>query len=428
MKSFLQKQLIKKAVRLVQKFKPHIIAITGSVGKTSTKKAIAVVLEHSFRVRVAKHNYNNEIGVPLAVLGKESPGMSLWGWIKILLQRHKTFPEMLVLEFAADKPGDLSFLCKFFTPEVGVLTAISPVHVENYPSLQDLIKEKSEILRALPATGLAVINADDEQVWQQKEHSKAPVIGYGFSQKAQVRAKNYDLQTRLDDFFEPTELFSQVVFFAEKANEEIEVLLKNTIGKQQVSAALAALAVGSHFGLSFTQMAKDLQENYQPPNGRLCPLAGIKGTLLLDDTYNAAPASMKAALEVLKEFEPSQERRRIAVLGDMAELGSLSENEHRQVGLRAAEGGVDLLVCVGEKAQDIARAAQEAGMEPDHVQYFLGVSEAGRWLDREIKKGDILLIKGSQSMRMEKIVKELMAEPLLAQELLVRQYGKWLDS
>ena len=173
---------------------------------------------------------------------------------------------------------------------------------------------------------------------------------------------------------------------------------------------------------------KKLVDKIPGEPGRMHPIAGIKGSLLLDDSYNAAPASMLAALEVLKQFIVVESARRIAVLGKMAELGSLTQDEHRMLGLRVAEGGVDLLVCVGEPAQDIRQGAMEAGMPEDHIQFFPDAKEAGRWLDREVKKGDVVLIKGSQSARMEWVVKDLMAEPLHAPDLLVRQDSKWLET
>jgi UDP-N-acetylmuramoyl-tripeptide--D-alanyl-D-alanine ligase len=165
----------------------------------------------------------------------------------------------------------------------------------------------------------------------------------------------------------------------------------------------------------------------QPQNGRMRPMPGIKGTLILDDSYNAAPASMASALEVLRDFRPDEGSRRIAVLGKMAELGRYSENEHRLLGMRAAEVA-DLLVCVNEESRDTRRGAIEAGMDERNVELFATSTEAGRWLDFNVRKGDVVLVKGSQSARMERAVKDIMAEPMRAEELLVRQYGAWIDA
>lgn len=155
------------------------------------------------------------------------------------------------------------------------------------------------------------------------------------------------------------------------------------------------------------------------------PIPGVKGSLILDASYNAAPASMAAALDVLAAFVPREGARRIAVLGHMAELGPASESEHRMLGMRAAEAGVDLLVTVGEMSRDTARGAIEAGIAQTQMQHFTDSKEAGRWLDAQVQKGDIVLVKGSQSARMERVVKDVMAEPLRARELLVRQENGW---
>ena len=426
MKKIILRLLARKAERYLEKHKPRIVAITGSVGKTSTKDAIATVLEKDFRVRKAQGNYNNEFGVPLSILGEKSPGKSILGWLRILLAVPKEIPQILILEYGADRPGDIVQLCKLAPPSVSVFTAISPVHVENYDSLNSLIKEKTHIITCLPENGLAVMNVDDVHVQSQVSYANTTLVTYGFS-AANVQATDYRLETKEDFSFEPGEVFSSVHFHAKTPEGEYEMILQNVIGKQQVSAALAAIAVGQYFGMSLEKIAVQLK-SHRAPNGRLRPLPGVKGTLVLDDSYNAAPASSISALEVLREFHPYENSRRIAVLGNMAELGSLSESEHRMVGMRAAEVDVDILICVGEQAKHIGQGAEDAGMDTKVIRYLDNAEDAGRHLDREIKKGDIVLVKGSQSMRMEKVVKDIMAEPAHAKDLLVRQYGKWLDT
>lgn len=425
MKQFIQKLLINKARKVIATHKPKIVAITGSVGKTSTTNAVYAVLSKKYRVRMPRENYNNEFGVPLTILGQKSPGSSAFGWLKVLFSSVKDVPDVYVLEYGADRPGDIRFLCDIAKPDVAIMTAVTPVHAEHFGSIEELTREKASLLEGLTADGLAVLNVDDERVRAVAEAHVGPKSTYGFSPEADVRATSYQLKTREDFSFDPGEVFAESWFHVETRENEADFLLKNAMGRSQVSSALAAIAVGAHLGLTLEEMVASLMEHQAPP-GRLRPLPGIKGSLILDDSYNAAPASVIAALEVLKEFHPAENRRRIAVLGNMAELGQYSESEHRGVGMRAVETGVDLLVCVGEKAHDIAKAAKEAGMEAEHVFEFPTSRDAGRWLDGEVKKGDIVLVKGSQSMRMEFIVKELMADPASAEKLLVRQYGKWL--
>lgn len=430
MRKLLQWKLSWHARRILSRYKPTVVAVTGSVGKTSTRNAIAAVLAQKFRVRSPSENYNNELGVPLTIIGEASPGRALFGWARVLskaaslwIAKDRQYPNMLVLEYGLDRPGDIAHLCKLARPDVGVLTAISPVHAEYFASVEALAEEKGEIVRG---SKMAVMNGDDAMVMAQRGNANA--ITYGFGEGCDVRGENYRVETRQDDpdrSFDVGEEFCSVHFDLVIGEQRAPVVLRNLLGRGQAYAALAAAAVGSRFGLTIDEIVAGLA-GFAPQAGRMRPIPGIKGTLLLDDTYNAAPASMSSALEVLRYFTPPEGARRIAVLGKMAELGRYSADEHRLLGLRAAEVA-DLLVCVGEEARDTRRGAVEAGMDDRSVETFANATEAGRWLDFNAKQGDVILVKGSQSARMEKVTKDLMAEPLRAPELLVRQYGKWLE-
>ncbi|NBS41518.1 UDP-N-acetylmuramoyl-tripeptide--D-alanyl-D-alanine ligase [bacterium] len=420
MKTLIQWKLAWHAKRILAKYEPTVVAVTGSVGKTSTRNAIAAVLSAKFRVRSPAENYNNEFGVPLTIIGAKTPGRSLFGWARVLakaaglwLGKDATYPNMLVLEYGLDRPGDISALCRIAPPNVGVLTAVTPVHAEFFPSIEDLAKEKGQILRGVKAGGTAILNADDPLVAAQRGSEKT--VTYGFGDAAEVRGGNYRVET------EPV----AVTFDLTMDGQRAPVTLNGLLGRGQAYAALAAAAVGRSFGMSIDEIVEGLSR-FEPQAGRMRPLPGIKGTRLLDDSYNAAPASMASALETLRAFVPPESARRIAALGKMAELGKYSADEHRLLGIRAAEVA-DVLVCVGEEARDIRHGAIEAGMDPANIELFANAVEAGRWLDFNCKAGDVILIKGSQSARMEKVVKDLMAEPLRAGELLVRQYGAWLE-
>ncbi len=432
MKSFIQFWIQWLAKKIVQKYHPTIVAVTGSVGKTSTRQAIATVLGTRFHVRTAAKNYNNEFGVPLTIIGEDSPGRSLFGWLRVLwrakwlwLKTDASYPNLLVLEYGVDHPGDMAKLCAIARPDVAVLTALSHVHVENFGTFEKLTAEKAVLLEKVKPEGLAVLNADDEHVRALGSRAAAPVRTYGMTAPADVRAADVRLETRQDFSFEPGEPFSELHFRIVSSQGEEPVALLNLLGAGQVSAALAAATVGLHLGVPLHEIVARFSELSGEP-GRLRPLPGIKGSLILDDTYNAAPASVKAALDVLRQFSPAESARRIAVLGKMAELGTYSEAMHREIGAKAV-GIADLLITVGEEPRDIRRGALEAGLAEEKTQHFEMPELAGRWLDREIKKGDIVLVKGSQSARMEKVVKDIMAEPSRAAELLVRQYGKWLE-
>jgi UDP-N-acetylmuramoyl-tripeptide--D-alanyl-D-alanine ligase len=432
MKKWLQQMLAEKARRIVEKYKPTVVAITGSVGKTSTRNAIAAVLADSYRVRTNFANYNNEFGIPFTIIGVESPGRSVIGWLKLFLKakrllggREGEYPNMLVLEYGVDRPGDMAALCEIAKPDVAVLTAISPVHAENFGSLEKLMEEKGMIFQFVKQGGRAIANADDQAVMKMARVAAAPLTTYGFSATADVRGEDYRMETRQDFSFDPGEVFSEIHFTAHAGDNTTSITLDNLIGESQALAALAAIAVAKHFGVRLDEAAARLKQ-FKPQEGRMRPIPGIKGSLILDDSYNAAPASVRAALKVLSQFSPSEGDRRIAALGKMAELGSYSEQEHFAIGQEAFKAGVLLLVTVGEPARDIRRGAIAAGMPEERTAHFETSQEAGRFLDFHVKKGDIVLVKGSQSARMEHVVKDLMAEPQRSAELLVRQYGKWL--
>lgn len=428
MKRFVQKQLTKKVQKLLQKHNPLVIAVTGSVGKTSVRNAIASVLSAKFRVGTTMKNYNNEFGVPLSILGVESPGKSIIGWMKILLRDPKELPEVFVLEYGIDRPGDMKYLCEIARPNISVLTRISPVHAEYFRSIEQLAEEKAVLLEQTKPDGLTVLNADDPRVLGLAGHTKANVITYGFSSGADVKARDYQLETREDFSFEPGEHVSTVRARVLTLDEEvIDLELENMLGTTSVSSLLPAIVIAKHLGLTREEILSKLPETQFEP-GRMSLIPGIKGSLIIDSSYNAAPASMVAALEVLGEFHPVEEARRIAVLGHMAELGQYTEEEHRMIGLKSAEVGVHVLLTIGEPSLDIRRGAIEAGIPEASTQHFDTPEDAGRWLDREIQKGDIVLVKGSQSARTEKIVKDVMAEPLRAKELLVRQSSYWTQN
>ncbi|MBU0530898.1 hypothetical protein KJ910_00155 [Patescibacteria group bacterium] len=432
MKKFVEKRLGKLARQILERYQPKIVAITGSVGKTSTKRAIAAVLAEKYKVRTSPANYNTEFGVPLTIIDEPSPGKLAIGWLKVLLKARRLargkaeFPQVLVLEYGTDKPGDIDYLCDIAPPDVSVVTRISTVHVEHFGSIGKLIEEKAALVRRAKESGAVILNADDELVLAMKDQARAPVMTYGFSAGADVIAANYSLYVKPDLKFEPGETIATTMFTLESEDQQLEVALDNVMGLPAVFSALAAIAVGKQFGLTMDEIIGGLSQ-FTPMPGRLRILPGIKGSVLIDDSYNAAPASMIAAIDLLREFPMVEDNQRIAALGDMLELGQYSEEEHRRVGQHIVERGIDVLVTAGERAHDIAQAAIDFGMDEDKIHEFKSSQEAGRWLDAKVDPGDVVLIKGSQGTRMEKVTKDLMAEPLKAKDLLVRQYPPWVD-
>lgn len=429
MSSFFHSLLAKVARKQINANKPHIIAVTGSVGKTSTRTAVAHALSARFRVRTAQKNYNNEIGVPLAILGESSPGSNAWEWLKLLARNagKEEMPEYLVLEYGADKPGDIVNLAAIAKPEVAVITAVSPVHVSNYPSYEALIEEKASLGDQVDETGLVVLNMDNEHTRAMKSRFRANVITYGIHHDADIVAKDVAFFTRKDGDgkFMKGEDFARLSATIIAGTERAEIVLTNCISETIISSVLAACAVARFYGVALADAVHALEKQTKPVHGRLNPIPGIRGSLIIDDTYNAAPASVLAALHVLTAFTPGEVHdRRIAVLGDMAELGTMSENEHRSIGRRVAEVA-NLFLAVGPNMKIAADEAIASGMNRDCVEWFKDSVEAGRYLDMHVQGGDVVLIKGSQSMRMEKAVKDIMADPLHAVDILVRQEPRW---
>ncbi|MDP2631709.1 MAG: Mur ligase family protein [Candidatus Uhrbacteria bacterium] len=430
MKALVMKMIQNRAKAILAKFKPKVIAITGSIGKTSTKEAIALVLKDEMSVRVAKKNYNNEFGVPLTILGEVSPGKSIMGWLGVLFRSYsiKSFPDVLILEFGADHPGDIEALCELAPPSVGVITGLSNIHAEFFESSEALAEEKSQLAMCLPSDGIVVLNADDHRVSQMSRETKALVRTFGIKSD-DISMSELRISTRRDEEFDPGELFAITSLDVMKSNSKVgELKLRNCLGYAPAMACLAAITVADALGVSIDFAITELNREFQPSPGRLNPIAGIKGSLIIDDSYNAAPAAMINGLDILKIFSPGEEQdRRIAALGSMAELGQYSDQEHRQIGFRVAEVA-DVFIAVGENMRIAVESAKEAGMHSDSIEWFATSEEAGRYLDRFVQQGDIVYTKGSQSSRMEKVVKELMAEPLRAEELLVRQGENWQKS
>jgi Alr-MurF fusion protein len=429
MKLLAAKLLQTIAKRQIDRFHPMVIAVTGSVGKTSTKNAIAIALASTLDVRTANKNYNNEFGVPLAIFGEYSPGSDAWGWVKLIARQLvvKKFPKVLVLEYGADQLGDIQASCDIALPHIGVVTAISPVHVSNYPNLGALVEEKSTLVKNIPADGVVVLNADDVTVAQMRKKSIAPVATYGTSGHDAAITDIYTKIVEQDAYgTSDAPIITKASIVVE--GETVNLALRNVLGSAAVSACAAALLVAKHCDVPLARAAKALNEHIASLPGRMRPLAGVKGCLILDDSYNAAPASTAAGLDVLDGFKVLRSSaRRIAVLGTMAELGAYAEEEHSGVG-RKVSAVADVFVAVGPMMSAAADVAIREGMKHENVVRCADSVAAGRWLDENVRAGDVVLIKGSQSARMEKAVKDILAEPMRASELLCRQEDAWLKS
>lgn len=401
MKLLVEKILKYLTVKYLAKHKPRVIAITGSNGKTSAKEAVFAALKNKYKVRKSEKNYNTEIGVPLSVLGIEAPG-NKFGWPIVLFKAikeayfAKSIPEILILEMGADKPGDIKYLTGFIKPDIAIVTAIGdlPVHVAAYGGPKAVAEEKSQLVKALETNGVAILNFDDKTVLEMQEKTKGHIFTYGFGEEAMIKA--IEMQNNFGDFF-------GVSFKIESDGKVVPMKLKNIYGRPSVYAALAAIAVGKVMDMNLIEIADALKE-YKTPKGRLNLIKGINGSHILDDTYNASPLSMVAALDVLKDLPVAG--KKIAVLGDMKELGKYSEEAHKSVGKKVAEIA-DYFFAVGNEAKFIAQSALENGLKKENISEFSNSFEAGKALREMIADGDLILVKGSRSMKMELIVEEI---------------------
>jgi UDP-N-acetylmuramoyl-tripeptide--D-alanyl-D-alanine ligase len=309
----------------------------------------------------------------------------------------------------------MDYLLRVARPQVGIVTALSeiPVHVEFFTGPEAVRREKSKLIGALPVTGFAILNGDDEAVLKMKTETRAHPMTFGFSKGVELRISGF--QNQLD------KKFRGVSFKLSYGGVTCGVKIVNVFGKSHAYAAAAAAAAGLIYGLNIGKMAEALS-NYKPVPGRLNLIPGLKESLIIDDTYNSSPVAAYEALRVLGGLKA---KRKIAVLGDMLELGKYTMEAHENVG-KLVPKNADFLFTVGNRAKFIAERAVKSDFPKNKVLNFMDVGEAGLELQRKMQKGDVILVKGSQSVRMEKIVKEVMFEPQRAEELLVRQSPVWL--
>jgi UDP-N-acetylmuramoyl-tripeptide--D-alanyl-D-alanine ligase len=424
----LEKILRFMAVVVLKKYKPKIIGITGSVGKTSTKEAIYWVLASRFRTRRSEKNYNNEIGLPLTIIGSETRGRSLKGWLSVFIKWLGIvlfpikYPEILILEMGADRPGDISYLTSFVKPQIGILTDISSSHLEFFKTLEGVLKEKSILIKNISENGLAVLNIDNNYISKFKSQSDNPkktfrISTYGFSETADVVASDLSFNYSSGERKE----IKGVTFKLSYRGSTLPMRLNHILAKSHIYIALAAVCVGLEFDLNLVDISQSL-EDFTLPSGRMALVSGIKGTMLIDDTYNASPVSTTSALELMEKIEAP---RKIAVLGDMLELGEDTEPGHKKVAEKFLEIQGDIFIGVGKRMNFAIEEFKKRNVESERFFHFSSPIEAGRKLQEMLKEGDLVLVKGSQGMRMEKIVEEVMAEPQKAAEILCRQSNDW---
>jgi UDP-N-acetylmuramoyl-tripeptide--D-alanyl-D-alanine ligase len=356
------------------RFDPLVVGVTGSIAKTSTKEAVATVLGAAMPTLKNEGNLNNEIGLPLTILRLRS--------------EHRA----AVLEMGMYVGGEIADLARIGRPEIGIVTAVQPVHLSRIGTIEAVERAKGELVEALPDDGVAILNADDERVRRMASRTRARALTYGFAADADVRAEAVETRGHEGMAFE-------LVAAGERGAARIP-----TLGRLAVHNALAATAAGLAAGLPIGTIVPGLAAGWSAPHRAQPVRAG--GVTIVDDSYNASPASVAAALELLAGLPG----RRIAVLGEMLELGSESESDagHRATGAAAA-ALVDRLVVVGEGAGPIATGAIDAGLDRAAVSTVADRAEALVLLLGLLEPGDVVLVKASRGIALDLLVDDLVA-------------------
>jgi UDP-N-acetylmuramoyl-tripeptide--D-alanyl-D-alanine ligase len=359
------------------------VGVTGSVGKTSTKELAAAVLRQRYQTLHSRGNLNGGQGLPFALLE--------------LGPEH----ERAVLEMAMYEMGEVHTQCVLARPRIGIVTNVGPVHLERLGTIERIAQAKSELVRALPPAGeggVAILNWDDERVRAMAELTRARIFRYGLTAEADLWAEEIESAGMEGIRFR--------FHYRMPENDRVESLYVRVplLGRHSVHTALRAAALGLVEGLGWEEIVLGLQS--LATQLRVVVAAGINGATVIDDTYNASPASMIAALNLLEDLEPKQGGRRVAVLGDMRELGDYTVEGHKMVGLRAADV-VDLLVTVGDLGRTIGEEALQIGVNPATVHLLADDQQAIDFLQQELHTNDLVLVKGSRAVGMDQIVSHL---------------------
>ncbi len=361
--------LQKLAATVRREWGKPVVAVTGSAGKTTTKELIATVLGTKYNVLKTEGNFNNHFGLPLQVLRLEP--------------EH----DIAVIELGMSHTGEITELARIAQPEYGVVTNVAPVHLGHFASVAGIAKAKQELVDALPATGTAILNADDEYVSKFGQRFEGKIVMYGITMPADVRAE------RVEQRGQDGSAFDAVVGCARQA---VELPL---IGKHNVYNALAAIAVGLQRGINSTDAAAAIGGiKAVDKRGQIIEIAGAT---VINDCYNSNPRALDSMVDALAGMTPGPGGRRILVAGEMLELGPAGEDLHRRCGVHAVERGVDVVIGVRGLGKAIVDGARQNSTKSE----FAETPEiAGEWLAREVKPGDVVLLKASRGVKLERAI------------------------
>ncbi len=419
LKSLIVRILIWEAKAALLRHRPHIIAVTGNLGKTSTKDAIYAVMKEHFFVRRSEKSMNSEFGVPLTILGEKSGWNNPIKWLIIIVRGlfvpfQKEYPTHLVLEVGADRPGDIKSIASWLHPDITVVTQFGqvPVHIEFFKDRDAVVQEKGHLVEALKETGIFIYNCDDHDAAKLLSRTEARKTGIGIHEIADVRATNVKL------YGNPIEGTEADVIVNGATHH---LVLPSVVGKSPVYCALPAISVARELAIPIEIACASLRDA-DKPKGRMRLLSGMKGSVIIDDSYNASPKATEHGLKTLSEIETTG--RKIAVLGDMLELGEYTHDEHYKIGKIAAKSS-HRLYAVGIRSRVTAEGALDGGMSDDNIMECDTSLLAGKELVKIIGKGDVIYVKGSQSMRMERTIGMILASTHNPKTVLVRQEKEW---
>lgn len=425
------KQLAKKAFQyqaklVLKKYRPKIIAITGSVGKTLTRDAVYAVLSKKFYIRKSERSFSAELGVPLTILGFSSVNNDVFEWVEnilysiyIILFKVK-YPEWIILEIDANKPGELQTISSMVSPDILVVTAIGevPSHIESFYEKENFISEKKILLNSVKRDGVIIYNADDIVTANLLNNSLVKLVACGVGEGNTVKGGEISiLYGKGSGGQVPTGMSFDISWNGEMN----KITILESIGVHKEYASLLAFAVGLEFKLTPKEISSSLNKIKISP-GRMRILQGIKDSTIIDDSYNASPIAMSQAIDILGRIKVSG--RKIAVLGDMLELGKYSADEHRKIA-DILIGKADIVFTAGFRSRKIIEGLLNKGFGEDKARSYDDAISLGKDLQNFIQKGDILLVKGSQDMRMEMVVEEIMRYPKDKKKFLVRQTEWW---
>lgn len=388
---------------LLFRFKPKIIAITGSTGKTTTKDAIYWVLSKNKKIRklgIRKNqgNLNTELGVPLTILGFSKAPVGI-GWLGYIVLAYLKaiftiiYPKILILEMAADKPGDIEYLISFCKPETSVITNVGPAHLEAFGTIQKIALEKAILLKDLESKNTAILNYDNEYTRKMGLETKASVVYFGKSSEANIF---------IDEIQQTKNGLSAKVHYS---GSTAPIFMKS-IGESIIYAALISIGVTCEvFNINLLEATKNLAD-FTPSKNRGGVFIGKKSCRIIDDTYNANPLSMHAAFDYLN-IQARKDKKRIIIIGEMLELGDESAKYHQQVGREAGQKA-DYVLAVGKEADNYIKGAKQTIGNINNLKQFDTPTKAAEFILNIISKDDIILIKGSRGAKMERAVNVLL--------------------